>query len=162
MFISFSHMGQIQDYYRKSQDILERYYIESVKTELSLSEQSRIPEFVKDQANSQDIERLHAKLMIYYTIFQNIESCIEVLEKGKNESEVEDGEKWRVYARIESTMSISQIFKKENDVYAKEAELESKNGLGVLRNIEVKVSKLTSILSQIVSTPNKSYENFIS
>ena len=65
--------------------------------------------------------------------------CIETLQKGKDEPEVQNNEKWRVFADINSTMPISEIFKQENHVYKKEVELEAKDGLKVLRSIEVKV-----------------------
>ena len=68
----YRHMGEIQKYFEESKNILLQYHIESVKTELTLSEQSRISEFTNNDIKSQDIERLHARLMIYYSIVQNI------------------------------------------------------------------------------------------
>ena len=68
----YRHMGEIQKYFEESKNILLQYHIESVKTELTLSEQSRLSEFTNNDIKSQDIERLHARLMIYYSIVQNI------------------------------------------------------------------------------------------
>ena len=135
-------MGEIKCYFERSKDILERYHIEKVKKELYISNASRTSECVKDQASSQDNEKLHAKMHIYYAILQNINGCIEALKKGIDEPEKLDNENFTIYAEVDNSMEILEIFKDQNDVYKNEVELESKEGLKSLKLVKVEVKKL--------------------
>lgn len=126
--------------FQESKKILDKYSMETVRLQILLAEKCRTLSLEESSIEFQDVAKLNAKIVIYYTVMKNIDANIALLEKCINSDfgvKLEEDDILKL--EVDSDIPISDILINKDQRYVNEADLESKNGLSSVYTLKLLV-----------------------
>ena len=121
----YHNFGDIKDKLYKCKSMIEKHHITSLNKQIIIAMNVLDS---KSKKENQELEKLHARMTVMLTIIQNIESNIDLMDKGDTN---------QYYIEVDSEKSISDMMQSKNQIFIDEANSEAEHGIGKLSYIRL-------------------------
>lgn len=126
--------------FQESKKILDKYSIETVRLQILLAEKCRTLSLEESSIEFQDVAKLNAKIVIYYTVMKNIDANIALLHKYiDSDFDFKFKGDEIIKLEVDNDTPLSDILINKDQRYVNEAALESKNGLSSVYTLKISV-----------------------